>query len=158
MSTYREVIREILRSTNLADPGEVGALALERMDDEQKAEALLPLLRDAARLAMGAERYEGGHAAQEPSTVKSRKLASARQYVAEFLRTRVYTGENGWKMLADATFADLTYVAEERRAMALANVRAAERYEYMAKLLERHQVTTMVDLPEAVLRDLDEGN
>lgn len=158
MHIYMKIIRELLATTELTDPAEVAEAALAEMSEEDKAEALRPLMREAARQAMGAQR--SGRASDAPvqierTPLKSRKLASARTFAARFLSHRFYAGEAGWKLLADATSTDLVAAAQERRSLAEANAREADWYEKLSKALETHQATTLSELPAEVLTELD---
>jgi hypothetical protein len=79
-------------------------------------------------------------------TVKwSTKVAAYRAH-ARFLQLRVNVGPRQDKWMADCTYADLTYAAEQRRKHAADTIAAAEEYEALAVLVQERSVETVGQL------------
>lgn len=83
---------------------------------------------------------------------RSTKVA-AYQAHARFLRLTVAVGRSEIKWMADCTYEDLCYAAQNRRQKAAETIAAAEQYEVLAALVLEHRVARVSDLPQPVLQE-----
>lgn len=157
MSSFnaRALVRDVLHTSTLADPGDVAEEVFKRIPEEDHAEALRQLLRLFVRQVISEERISHGPAAPVTSTVnsgRSRKVRAIREDWQRRLDDRLH-GQSEWKLLRDCTYEDLTAAAAERRDLAARNEAWARTYDEWARLLTEHDVKTFGELPAAVLQD-----
>jgi len=161
----RAAVREVIDSTDLADPRDVAAKVAESIAGRDLRRALTEALATFVRVEFGRGRMTSGRPSldrPENGSARSAKVSAFRAHAEQWrkkLRDRVHVGASHWLLLADCSFENLTTAAEERRQLAVANGVAAERYERYAKAVEAAGVERFGDLPESTLRDLlaDEG-
>jgi hypothetical protein len=161
----RAAVRDVIDSTDLADPRDVAAKVAESIPSRDLRRALTEALATFVRVEFGRGRMTSGRPAAdetEHASARSAKVAAFRKHAEQWrkkLRDRVHVGGSHWLLLADCSYENLTLAAEERRQLAAANAVAAERYERYAKAVEAAGVERFGDLPESTLRDLlsDEG-
>lgn len=170
----RQVVREVLRSSTMADPGAVADEVMRRIPKQMVRTALVQVLRDVVRQVMGEERNstaaptgasdpqptslrvapEGG-AEPEQTRVPNRswKTVGIRDGWQKRLTDRIHVGQSArdWKLLKFCTYEDLLFAATERRGIADSNNAAARQYDAWARLITEHEVATFGDLPAEAL-------
>lgn len=160
--SLRAAVRDVIDSTDLADPRDVAAKVAESIPSKELRRALAEALATFVRVEFGRGRMASNHphpvAPPEVATpARSAKVAAFRVHAEQWrrkLRDRIHVGGSEWLLLADCSFENLTLAAEERRQLAVSNAAAADRYERYAKAVEAAGVERFGDLPESTLRDL----
>lgn len=166
----RHLIREVLRSSTMADPGDVADEVMRRIPKSMVRTALVQVLRDAVRNVMGAERAKssGAQHAHEsqpdlpvadpevytpPTPNRSFKVSAIRDGWQKRLTDRIHVGDTArdWKLLKFCTYEDLLFAATERRGIADSNAAMARQYDSWARLMTEHDVATFGDLPAEAL-------
>lgn len=170
----RHLIREVLRSSTMADPGDVADEVMRRIPKSMIRTALVQVLRDAVRNVMGAERNKSSGPAHAPETQpalrmadpgaepevyvppkpnRSFKVSAIRDGWQKRLTDRIHVGESArdWKLLKFCTYEDLLFAANERRGIADSNAAVARQYDGWARLMNEHEVATFGDLPAEAL-------
>lgn len=145
----RSLVAQTLEQTDVADPGAVARLVLDRMSDVERAEALEVTLRGFVRQLMSEQRRTPP-AAPPASMPRSWKVQAVRDGWQQRLRDRVHVGDSQWKLLADCGYADLMAAADERAAIADRNAAWARTYREWARLLDEQGAATFADLPAVV--------
>jgi hypothetical protein len=144
----RGLVREVLRSSTIADPGAVAVEVLKRIPSRMHKAALGQALRLYVRQVISEERisHRSEPAAAHQPPARSAKVAGIRDGWQKRLRDRVHC--NGtWKFLAACTYDDLLAAAAERRQLADRNQAWARQYDAWARLLTEHDAETFGDLP-----------
>lgn len=162
----RAAVRDVVDSTDLADPRDVAAKVAASVPSRELRRVLTEALATFVRVEFGRGRMTSGRPVplEQPGApaARSAKVAAFRVHAEQWrkkLRDRIHVGGSEWLLLADCSFENLALAAEERRQLAMANGVAAERYERYAKAVEAAGVERFGDLPESTLRELlsDEG-
>jgi hypothetical protein len=168
----RQLIREVLRSSTMADPSAVADEVMRRIPKNMIRAALAQVLRDVVRQVMGEERQAnrgGSSVTAEPQPTqpalriadggdeppakpvpnRSWKRVGISDGWQKRLMDRVHVGQSAqdWKLLKFCTYEDLLFAANERRGIADSNNAAARQYDAWARLLTEHDVATFGDLP-----------
>lgn len=153
----RALVRDVLESSTLADPTDVANEVMRRIPKSSQRAALVQALRAFVRQVISEQRMSIRITDGQPTlpVVGSAKVAARREW-AQALRLRV-AGLDGWKSLADCTYADLLHAAKERREQARRNSAKARQYELLASLLTEHSADRVRDLPQDVLRNAFEA-
>jgi hypothetical protein len=175
----RQLIREVLRSSTMADPGDVATEVMRRIPARMIKTALTQVLRDVVRQVMSEERGKNSGAAtvvetppppalriaqptldDESSTPPPKPVPNRswkRQAISDGwqkrLTDRIHVGQNArdWKLLRACTYEDLLFAATERRSLADSNAAVARQYDAWARLMNEHDVATFGDLPAEAL-------
>jgi len=142
----RHLVREVLDSTNDADPGAIAGMVMARIPRGQVRVALSQTLRLYVRQIVSETRNSRAASVTPIRPNVSSKVSGIRDGWQRRLRDRTH-GADGWKMLADCTYDDLLAAASERRDMASRNDARARQYDSWARLLTEHDVATFGDLP-----------
>lgn len=154
----RAAVRDVIDSTDLADPRDVAAKVAKDIPSKELRRALAEALVTFVRVEFGHIRMASSRQLPEqPASARSAKVAAFRVHAEQWrrkLRDRIHVGGSEWLLLADCSFENLTLAAEERRQMAVSNAAAADRYERYAKAVEAAGVERFGDLDEDTLRDL----
>lgn len=166
----RHLVREVLRSSTMADPADVADEVMRRIPSKMIRTALVQVLRDVVRQVMGDERQRtapntapsepaglriapGGEEPKKPVPNRSWKRSGVADGWQKRLTDRVHVGPGArdWKLLRACTYEDLLFAATERRGIADSNAAAARRYDAWARLINEHDVATFGDLPAEAL-------
>lgn len=175
----RQVIREVLRSSTMADPGQVADEVMRRIPTKMIKAALAQVLRDVVRQVMSEERGKNSGAATavevpppalkiaqptldddesytpapKPVPNRSWKRQAISDGWQKRLTDRIHVGQNArdWKLLRACTYEDLLFAATERRSLADSNAAVARQYDAWARLMNEHDVATFGDLPAEAL-------
>lgn len=142
----RHIVRDVLRNSTLADPGDIAAEVLRRIPARSTRDALEQTLRLYVRQVISEVRISSRPA---PATAAngSWKVAAIRDGWQRRLRDPVHVGAQEWKLLADCSYEDLLAAAAERRQLAERNQAWARTYDAWAGLLVEHDVKRFGDLP-----------
>lgn len=145
----RHLVRDVLRTSTLADPGDIAEEVLRRIPTRQVRVALAQALRLYVRQVNSEERisHRGEPATEAQAPNRSAKVSGIRDGWQKRLRDRVHVGKGEWKFLAACTYDDLLAAAAERRELAERNQAWARQYDTWARLLTEHDVKTFGDLP-----------
>lgn len=170
----RALVREVLRSSTMADPGDVADEVMRRIPEKLTRDALTQVLRDVVRQVMGEERSSNG-ASTAADESPALRIASTDEESDESIRSRVpnrswkrvgiadgwqkrltdriHVGASArdWKLLKACTYDDLLFAATERRGIADSNAAAARQYDAWARLMNEHDVATFGQLPAEAL-------
>lgn len=172
----RHLVREVLRSSTMADPGAVADEVMRRIPKNMVRTALVQVLRDVVRQVMGEERNSNAGPANTAPVEPALRLATDDREEAEDapkphvpnrswkragisdgwqkrLTDRIHVGQSArdWKLLKFCTYDDLLFAATERRGIADSNAAAARQYDAWARLINEHDVATFGDLPAEAL-------
>lgn len=145
----RHMVREVLRDSTIADPGQVADEVMRRIPRGALKVALAQTLRLFVRQVISEERI-GNNGSDAPVTTKaarSAKVTGIRDGWQRRLHDRVHVGKGEWKFLAACTYEDLLAAAGERRDLAERNKAWARTYDAWARLLTEYGVATFGDLP-----------
>ena len=142
----RQMVRDVLDETDLADPSEVAEKVFSGLRRSDYGAALQQTLRQFTRVVMTEARAAGGPAMPQPTATKSWKVEGVRDQWVQQMNARIHT-DSGWKMLRDCTRDDLLFAAADRRRIAKENLATADRYELLANLMAEHGAETVNDLP-----------
>lgn len=140
----RSIVREVLTSSTIADPGVVAEEVLRRVPSRMLKQALQQALRLYVRQVISEVRVSRPPVA---SSNRSAKVSGIRDGWQRRLRDRVHCGDGNWKFLAECTYEDLLAAAGERRQLAERNLAWARQYDEWARLLTEHDVATFGELP-----------
>lgn len=148
--SLRALIREVGRTSLVADPGLLADDVYRRIPAEDRDAALQQALRQSVRQVMSEERMQTQITApSSPGT--SAKVQGIRDHWQRALRDRLNVGEGVWKFLADCTAEDLIFAAEQRREQASRNRAKAAQFDTLRQQLDEHGVDRVGDLPANVL-------
>lgn len=86
------------------------------------------------------------------NSARSQAMKAIREWWLD--RVEVHVSGGGYLKLGECTFEDLMFAVEERRTRALDMVKAADRFEIVAKAVKDAGVATVADLPPKVRTDL----
>lgn len=147
--TLRILVQEVLRTSTMADPGQVADEVMRRIPRSMVRVALSQALRLFVRQVISETRISHQATPTPAGPARSRKVASIRDGWQRRLRDRVHC--NGtWKFLGECGYDDLLAAAAERRELADRNMAWARQYDEWARLLTEHDVATFSDLPVEV--------
>lgn len=147
----RQLVREVLRTSVLADPTDVAVEVMRRIPKNMIRVALEQVLREVVRNVMAEERAASRVNTSVPQSPahsgRSSKVAGIRDGWQRRLRDRVHVGASEWKLLGSCTYEDLLFAASERRELAEQNAAVARQYDAWARLINEHGVGTFGELP-----------
>lgn len=157
MSSVRDRVRELLESTELADPHAIAGLLLPELKGKAKDEALAECLPQYVRLLVSAER---GHLRldrprEQPTshTTPGRSSRSPKwENVSRVFRLRVFA--DGWRQLGDCTAEHLMFLADDRYAKAKELTSSGDRWSALRDLLVRKGATHVRELPESEVAEV----
>lgn len=148
----RDVVRDVLRGTDLVDPQDIADEVLRRIKPADQKAALRQALLAFVRQVNSETRT--AVAIVDPSTqavlVRRNMKLEARSMRAQALRDRYHVPNVGMKMLADMTGPDLLAAADYRDEQARRNEAKARQLRVLAGVLTDHGVTKVSDLPVEV--------
>jgi len=146
-----ELIRRTADDLALADPREIAdAVAESTPEDVLRQHYALSLVGEVRRV-LGAQRNTALANALNPSAApRSAKLSQRRDWWAEMLVSRIHVG-GSWVTLGECGKEQLSFAANERRADAAREVGKAETFDLLIRLLRKHKVTTVADLPASAI-------
>jgi hypothetical protein len=153
----RRSIRAIVEETDLASPEEITEKLAGQIPARDLRAVVTVLLRDYVRVELSRLRM-GAHGGDNPdaTTNRSAKVAAIRAAAPRWLRDRVFVGGSEWKLLGDCTADNLSYLQQERRDNAARSLAAAEFFASLEKLVRRHKVARVSDLPPRALGTVGE--
>lgn len=146
-------IRELLASTDIADPEVVAERMLSASTAAERKEWLSVVLPPYVASMMRADRNSAlNHVARTPRRMPSAsaKVAGVRDWWSKFIESRIAVGDE-WKAVGDLTAEDLASVAQVRRDQAARLHTQADRYETLIGLLADHGVAVVRELPSDVV-------
>lgn len=152
----RSLVRDVLASTDEADPGVIGGMVIAKIDAADRDAALTQSMRLFVRQIISETRI--GNAPAEVGNVHpinrgastSLKVAAIREGWQRRLRDRVHVGGSEWKQLGACTYDDLQAAANERQQLAERNSAWARHYRALASAVLEADVETVRDLPTNV--------
>lgn len=150
----RDLTNEVLRESSVADPGEIASQVLARIPAKDRQDALAQTLRGFVRTVISEQRNNEPAKRATPGT--SWKGSGIREGWKRRLADRI-EGCDGWVLLKNATFADLTKAADDREEMALRNASRAAMYRSFADAVSAAGVETFGDLPTETQEMLLDG-
>ena len=143
----RDVVLAEMADNPSPDPYVVAAAVVDRLDDcdlRAALAAVLPLFVRGVVSPAGRPHREAASEARRAGRNRARG----------WLATSAPGADGVYKFLGDFEVADCLAAAGERRRHAELNARAADWYERVAKLLRKHRVAVIGDLPDVVLDGL----
>lgn len=148
-------IRNLLATTDLTDPAEVGGKLLADLDTEHRALSFEQSVELVCSVVMTRDRNRRlpEPTAPMPGTRRNTKSAQIAQWYQGELRKR-YLGADEWRMLGDFTQADHEFAAQARRSRAASIIANADWHEACAAAMAEADVDRFQDLPPSVLADL----
>lgn len=150
----RSFVQQALDRSKKANPHEVADEIAGSIPVEHLRAAVYELLPAYVVPMVGRNRAATMRAASDDEAPKpsARWAAAARTYQG-ILGQRML-GADEWKFLGDFTRDDLAAAAERRRAHAAGVLHEAERFETLAKKMQRRKATKVADLPDDVVREV----
>lgn len=148
-------------SADLTDIDEIASKVAENVPSRELratlTEALRPYVREfiTRRRATNPVLAPASAAAVRPA--RSDKVARIRAMGRAWLRENIHVGDGERKQLADCTYQDLMFAAEERRENARRNLAKADRFEEIANMLNDRGVSTVAELPTEDLQGWSEA-
>jgi len=152
----RRSIRAIVEETDLASPEEITEKLAGQIPARDLRAVVTVLLRDYVRVELSRLRMRTGSDSPDATTNRSAKVAAIRAAAPRWLRDRVFVGGSEWKLLGDCTADNLAYLQQERRDNAARSLAAAEFFASLEKLVRRHKVARVSDLPPRTLGTVGE--
>lgn len=143
------IVRELLDSSDEANPHALAADLLGSLSDDVLRAALLVCLPD--YIAKQCHRASTRTPAQAPGSARWDNVAAVAS--DGLFRRRLWT-PSGWKHLGDCSRADLLGIAEQRQELAEANAAAAENFTRLANAMKRDKAERVGDLPVERVRRL----
>lgn len=151
-----DAVASVLDTTNLTEPAEIAAKVAENVPSRELRRVVGELLPAYVREVNRHRRNLGLTSENANQSARSSKVAAFRAIGRAWLRNRIQV-ESGWKLLADCSYEDLMWAAENRRQIAAQNFAKAEEYEALAQHVQAHGVDRLADLPDAALDELEAG-
>lgn len=151
----RVLISSVLAETDITDPREVAAKVAAMIPPQQVEQILVDALVADVRTVMGARRnaaLENALAPRPANPARSAKVSGIRDWWSEMLAARVHVGGGQWVTLGDCGDDELAFAEAERRADAERELRRADMYTQLRKLLRKHKARTVAALPVDVVR------
>lgn len=151
----RHLVRDVLATSTLADPGDVADEVLRQIPEQSTRAALEQALRHYVRWIIGMNRSaSASEPAEKQEFVPSVKVTGIREAWRKHLRDRIHVGNSIYKFHGKLTREDCRFAAKERRELARQNDAAAERFEKEDAAITEHGVETLDQLPDDVLKAL----
>lgn len=149
------VVNVVLDGTELTDPRQVAAAVASQIPAKDRLAALTQALDSFVREAMQRRRQRNPIVGPR-ATGRSAKVAAIRGWWERAMNDRVNVGPRAtdWKHLGDCGYDDLMYAAASRWDKAREITAAGDRYAELAKLLNRHSVTSVKALPPEAVQAL----
>lgn len=160
------VVRHIIDSTTLADPGDIAAKVCESLPDAQLREVLTVALRAYVRDQLAQHRWRTAVAASVPTleapvgslssnpTARSERVTAIRDAAPAWLRARVCAAGE-WLLLGDCTPIHLAALDRDLHRQASRLECKREKYRHLLELCEQYAVSHVSDLPVEVLASVD---
>lgn len=152
----RELIRDVIDSSGLADPGEIADVVLAKISDDDLRSALRSVLRSAVRMQLGHERKNLAEQSASNATGANR-ANQVRHWYERTLQMSLHVadkdGQPVWARFGDCTAAQLEFVANERREKARMNAAQALVYERVQAWMKTKRAKTVSDLSAEDLRE-----
>jgi hypothetical protein len=147
------VARDVLATTDLADPSDIAEEIFNRTPKREIAGAYRMILRTMARVELGRMRMNGS--AQDQTVgdqtgaqpARSSKVAGIRQYFSDTYEQRVCAFEK-WKMLLDCTREDVLDLAAQSLKAANQNLAKHEKWQALADQMLADGAVTVRDLKD----------
>ena len=148
--SLRQLAREVVETSTTNDLDVMADELLNRVTDEELRDALRETLRTVIRDTIRAQRNMvvpiAGRTA--PPNTGSWWVDGLREAHQQKLRDLFHVGNGQWKRLAEMTYTDLAFAAEERRDNAKRSLAHADKFDTYAATVKRFGVNTFGDLPE----------
>lgn len=145
----RELIRDEIASSAVADPAVIAEHVAKRVPTAHVRAALALALHDMVRVAVVKQRYETHRAVERAAVGRGSKWDDAGEMYRAILGQRIEVGgeDREWKFLGDCTRDDLLQAVSTREEQAKGLIMASRRYKAIADLLERHAKDQVSELP-----------
>lgn len=155
----RTLVREVSRTSTLANPGALADEVMRRIPEGESREALRQALRVFVRQVISEERPKGspGHPGginpvpSRASSSRSSKVGAIRDGWQRHLRARYHVGASEWARLGDCTRDNLFFIADDLDRKADQNKAKARGIRSLAAALTDHDVAKVSDLPAQLL-------
>jgi len=159
--SLRQLAREVVEASTTNDLDAMVDDLLNRVPDEELRAALRETLRTVIREAIHVQRNStvpiAGRSAPASQGGDSWWVKGIREAHQGKLADLFHIGGGQWKRLAEMTYNDLTFAAEERRDNAKRSLAHADKLDTYAATVQRYGVDTFGDLPESELTELLEA-
>jgi hypothetical protein len=160
--SLRSLVRDVMDTSALADPGALAKEVLRRVPDEHLREAFEEMLRTYVQNTITGRRNLIPSAALQESLPqggrsrpvgRSGKVAGIREAWRAVLKERINIGpaSDDWKFLADCNSEDLAFAETARRDLAARNVANADQLQGLRELLAEHGKHRVCDIADSVL-------
>lgn len=159
----RALVRQVLDDSDAADPTTLSREVLARIEVADIAEALRQAMPTVVHNVVSVARMREpafitdtrmiDQVTANTRSARSPKVAAIREMWRQQLHTRYAVGNGEWRLLRDCTADNLDHAATYRDEQARRNAAAADKLRALRKLVVDHDVATVGQLPEAVLRD-----
>lgn len=147
-----ELIREVIDTSGLADPGEIADAVMDKIGDSDLRTALHSVLRAAVREIFRGHR-DSVLAASRAGVSRANQV---RDWYVQTLQVRLHVGDSDgapvWALFGDCSQAELEFVVNERREVARANALQAKRYEAVQSRMKAKRAKFVRDLSAEDLR------
>lgn len=154
----RKLASEIVEASTNNDLDQMATTLLDQVSDEDLRAALGELARSVIRDAIAARRNRpipiAARSAPPNNAGGSWWVEGMREAHQAKLRDLFHVGGGQWKRLAEMTYADLVFAAEERRDNAKRSLAHADKLDTWAATVQRLGVEHFGDLPETEITHL----
>lgn len=154
----RSLVTQVLKSSVLADPEDIAAEVMRRIQPGSERDALAQALPTFVRTTISSQRSSLGSTPTPPipgqGVAFHQRGVSVREGWQRALRDREMDPHDGWIFLGDATVENLERMAARRDQQAAANHTKARRLRALAAALVEHDVERVKDLPADALMPL----
>lgn len=140
--------RAAAADSGLHDPHEIADKMIAQMSADDVAAAVRATLPGYVRQVIGTVQRQAMRQAFRPN--RSAKIAQRRDWWAEMLASSVFV-DGSWKQFGECSRADVGWMAEQRRVEAAKNLAQAAVYDEIDQLMGEHGVSTLAELPRAVV-------
>lgn len=155
----RAVVRNVLDTSDSADPDELAAMISKLIPDEHLRDAFQQILPQIVRheISLSRMRHSQPNAqsiSAQPCRPTKNRTALIREDWQRQLAQRYPGVHHNWKFLRDFTAEDCDFSAAVREKEATQLISAAQRLRRLGQALREHKAEVVGDLPEEVLRGL----
>lgn len=153
------LVRSVTETSGLLGPREIAAKVAENVPRaklrDALAAALVPFVReDLTRLRATAPIGPRPSAPSNRNSARSPKVRAVREAWRKVLAGQVHVGHGQWQVLADCSYDNVVFLANERHEVARRTAASGDRFERLASAMKKHKVSRVSELPESVLAEI----
>jgi hypothetical protein len=159
--TLSQFVIDTKRATGIVDPKDLAKVVFDTTPPSLLEDFYRTALDAYVQMRLGVERNNVAKAAgtmlapTNPTggSGRSKKVKAVRSWWAEFCSQSLLTA-HGWVPMGNATVADISFAAVERRTVAHENEAMAAKYEALAKKMKSVKAKTVAELSESDVKPI----